>query len=237
MVGEGTNRRSADADGRVPVDRERRSPLDRLTGRLPTGRATVGAVLIVLAATGVLVAHRAASQPPTTRYVVAARDVPAGQVLTADDLGTLAADLPTGVTSVAADRADQLIGQITRSPLGELDLVRPSDVVAAASFIPPGSVEVPVEIDAARALPGAIRSGSRVDVLSTDPDEDGTVVLARDVLVVDVGGDEDSEAIGGTGGVPFRLAAPDADAATAIVDAAVRSQVTLVLPTSADDDG
>lgn len=210
--------------------------MDRFTAHLPSGRATVGAALIVIAASGVLVAHRVASRPPTTRYVVAARDIPAGAVLTTDDLGTLAATLPAGVPSVPAADAGRLVGRAARTALGELDLIRPADVVASSRFVPPGSVEVPVQIDPARALSGAIRAGSRVDVLVTDPESEGTVVLARNVPVVAVGGGR-SDGIGGVSGVRFRLAAPDADAATAIVDAAVRSQVTLVLPTTGPGDG
>ena len=114
--------------------------------------------------------------------------------------------------------------------MSELDLVRPGDLYQRGRFIQPGSVEVPVELDAARALPGALESGSRVDVLSTDPEAEGTVVLARRVRVVDVGDGEDGTGIGPSDGVRLRLAVPDQDTATAVVDAAVRSQLTLVLP-------
>jgi Flp pilus assembly protein CpaB len=200
---------------------------------LPSTRALTGAALIVVASAGVLVAHRSASQPPTTRYVVVTHDVPAGHRLTRDDLGTLAADLPSGVTAVEASDAAAVLGRVTRASLSEMDLVRRSDVLAAGRFTTPGSVEVPVEVDAGRSLGDALRPGSRVDVLSTDPEAAGTATLANDVLVVAVDGGS-ADGIGGSGARRVRLAAPDGTTASAIVDAAVRAQLTLVLPTPAE---
>jgi Flp pilus assembly protein CpaB len=197
---------------------------------LPSTRALTGAALIVAASAGVLVAHRSASQPPTTRYVVVTHDVPAGHRLTRADLGTLAADLPSGVTAVESADADRVLGRVTRASLSEMDLVRSGDVLEAGRFTTPGSVEVPVEVDAGRSLGDALRPGSRVDVLSTDPEAAGTATLATDVLVVAVDG-ESADGIGGSGARRVRLSAPDATTASAIVDAAVRAQLTLVLPT------
>jgi hypothetical protein len=221
QLGNATAPRSAPADPRVS---------DRRRNRLPGGRATAGAALIVIAAAGVLVAHRSASAPPDSRYVVVARDLEAGHVLARADLGTLAADLPSGVRAVPAAEAGALLGRVTRTSLSELDLIRPTDVVEPGRFTRPGSVEVPVAVDAARAPVGALRTGTRVDVLATDPEGEGTQVLATDVLVVGV--DDDGEgAIGDSSGIRVRLAVDGADTATGVVDAAVRAQVTLVLPT------
>jgi Flp pilus assembly protein CpaB len=230
MVGE----RNIDSAGTGPAGAPRRRV--RYHGALPRPRALTGAALVVLAAAGVLVAHRTASEPPTTRYVVAARSIAAGHVLTGEDLGTMAAELPSGMAAVAASDATDLVGRVTRTSMSELDLVRPDDVLARGRFTVPGSVEVPVEVDAARALDGIVRSGSRVDVLSTDPDGQGTVALARDVLVVGVDAPS-GDAIGDSSARRVRLAAPDATAASAIVDASVRSQLTLVLPTPVEGPG
>lgn len=200
-------------------------------GQLPSRRATLGAALVVLAAAGVLTAHRSATRPPTTRFVVAAHDVPAGSTLRKSDLGTLAMELPSGVGSVTAADARKLIGTVTLHPLRALDLVRPNDVASGADAPDAGSVEVPVEIDRARSLGSSLRAGSRVDVLSTDPDGEGTVVLARDVLVV--AADRRDDGFGSSGATSFRLAVPDSATATAVVDASVRSRITLVLPDTA----
>jgi hypothetical protein len=203
---------------------------DRRRNRLPGGRATAGAALMVIAAAGVLVAHRSASAPPTSRYVVVAHDLDAGHVLGRADLGTLAADLPSGVRAVPAADADGLLGRVTRTSLSELDLIRPADVIESGRFTRPGSVEVPVAVDASRAPVGALRTGTRVDVLATDPEGDGTQVLATDVLVVGIADGGDG-AIGDTSEVRVRLAVDGAETATDVVDAAVRAQLTLVLPT------
>src|SRR5262249_55219180 len=146
-------------------------------------------------------------------------------------LGTLAADLPDGVPAFDAADATDLLGTVTRAPMAELDLVRPSDVVAADRRGPPRARPGPGPGGAPRPLRGAGRAGQRVDVLATDPDGLGTVALATDVLVLDVESDDDAD-IGGTAGARYRLAAPDRATAVAIVDAAVRSQLTLVLPTA-----
>lgn len=203
---------------------------------LPGGRAMLGAVLVVLAGAGVLAAHRAATAPATHRWTVVTRDVPAGTVLTSDDLGTVAAEMPTGSPAVPASRARSLIGGLTVAPLAEMSLVRPGDVRDPADAAAAGSVEVPVEIERSRDLGDSIHQGSLVDVLSTDPELDGTVVLARAVKVLDVGRSEGG-GIGDGSTVRYRLALPDADSAVAVVDASVRSQLTLVVPTGGRSDG
>jgi len=196
----------------------------------------LGAVLVVLAGIGVLSAHRAASAPTRERWTVVTRDVPAGTTLSAGDLGTVAAELPSGSPAVPATRARTLIGSVTVGPLAEMALVRPGDVVDGSDDIPAGSVEVPVEIERSRDLGDSVRVGSRVDVLSTDPDLDGTTVLATAVPVLDVV-DSDDIGIGGGDTVRYRLALPDSDTATAVVDASVRSQLTLVVPVETPTDG
>lgn len=204
--------------------------------RWPSGRALLGAVLVVVAAAGVLSAHRAASQPPTTRWVVATRDVPAGAVLRADDLGTVAVDLPSGIGAVAGSDAEQVVGAVTLRPLRDMDLLRPTDVGDPAETPSAGSVEVPVEVDRGRSMSGSIHSGSRVDVLTTDPDGGGTTTIAQDVLVVSTE-EPDADGIGSTDAVRYRLALPDRESATAVVDASVRSHLTLVLPDPGADRG
>ena len=57
----------------------------------------VGGLLVALAALVAWVAASAAGRPPTTRYVVAAGPIGPGQVIEADDLRLIVADLPPGV--------------------------------------------------------------------------------------------------------------------------------------------
>lgn len=210
------------------ADPARQARLRRWTARAPTGRAMLGAALVVLAAAGVLVAHRAATRPPTTRFVIVTHDVAAGTTLEADDLGTLAMELPHSMAAVRADDARSLVGDVTLHPLRAFDLLRRSDLTDRVGATDAGSVEVPVEVDRGRSLGGAVHAGTRVDVLSTDPDGAGTVVLARNALVVAV--EQGEGGIGSTGGSRYRLAVPDPQTATEVVDASVRARLTLVLP-------
>jgi len=218
-----------DGDGRVGRRRSRRIPRAAVRHRLPNRRALTGAVLVAASAAGVLVAHRAAAEPPHERYVVVAKEVAAGQVLRPGDLGTLPMDLPAGVAAVSDARADELVGRVARTELAALSLVRPGDLLDPGRFVDPGSVEVALELPPARALQGTLRVGDRVDVLSTDPEGTGTSTIARWARVSGVA-DEERDAIGAGGTVLVRLGLADADQAAAVVDASVRSEVSLVLP-------
>jgi hypothetical protein len=72
-----------------------------------------------------------------------------------------------------------------------------------------------------------------VHVLSTDPDGRGTTTVAQNALVAQVGSDDGVEAIGSSGQVRVRLSLPDAAAAQSVVDASVRAELTLALPSPA----
>lgn len=198
--------------------------------RLPAGRAVIGALLIVAAAASVVVAHRAATSPPQDRFLVATRTIPAGHTLTVDDLGSVAMDLPPGMSAVALQDADSIVGRVTRHQIGDTDLVRNSDLYEPDRFVQPGSVEVVVDLDPAGALQGALAVGQTVDVLSSSSDGSSTTTIVRGALVTGVG-TEDS-GIGATGRSAVRLSVPDGTTAELLVDAAVRSTVTLVLPSA-----
>lgn len=202
--------------------------------RLPSRRSVTGAALVALSAIGVLVAHRAAVEPPTTRYVVATADLPAGQVLRASDLGAVAMDLPGGIPAVPAEDARELVGRVTRTGIERHALVRPGDLLARDRLAEPGSVEVAVELQPARALRGTLTVGDRVDVLATDPDSTGTRTVAGGALVTAVG-DDGGDGIGSSSTVLVRLGLPDRDVASAVVDASIRSELSLVLPAPVEE--
>lgn len=195
----------------------------------------LGGLLITVAAAGVLVAHRAAATPPNHRVVVATADLEVGQRLTSDDLGTVAVDLPNGVAAVPAADAEALIGRTVRTSVEELALLRPSDLYEAGRFDDLAAVEVAVDLSPASALLGSIRVGDLVDVLSTDPDATGTRRVATDARVTAVT-DPDEGGIGADGSVRIRLGVPDHETATAVVDAAIRSEVSLILPAPTRSD-
>lgn len=204
---------------------------------LPTGRGLVGGVLVVTAVAGVLVAHRAATQPPTTRYVVMTRDVASGDPVGVDDLGTIAAELPDDVGAVSGVEADGLIGRVARVPLHDMDLLREGDLFEPDRFTTPGTTEIALDLTPAQALLGTLQVGDRVDVLSTDPDGVGTTTVATDVLVSEVH-DDDAGGIGATGTVRVRIGVADTASAESVVDASVRTEITLSLPAPGPtDDG
>ena len=202
---------------------------DRLRRRLPSGRALVGGMLVTVAGAGILVAHRAATQPPTTRYVIATRAVATGEMISPSDLGTIALDLPADMAAIPADDASDLVGRVVAAPLSELSLVRPADVLEAGRFVDPESVEISLDLPPARALDGIVQDGDRVDVLATDPDSDGTTLLASGVRISSVV-DETGGGIGASGTVRIVLSLPSTERAELLVDAALRAELTLVLP-------
>ena len=67
----------------------------------------------LVAAVGGLIAHDTATRPPTTTFVVARRALPAGRVLRAADLGTVALHLPAGVSVVPGRLGPSLVGRRT----------------------------------------------------------------------------------------------------------------------------
>ena len=209
---------------------------DRSTRALPPvrWRAVLGAALVTAAAGGVLVAHRAAQEPPGTRYLVVTSAVEAGHALTRADLGSVAVDLPDSIGAVPAGRAGEVVGRIVARNLGDLDLLRPSDLLERDRYTSPTEQEVTVTLDAARAPMGTLHVGDTVRALATATEGTGTRTLAEAVRVVGIDNPTSDGAIGATSGVRVRLAAPDGDTATAIVDAAVREHITLVLPSPAD---
>ena len=209
----------------------------RLTGtlqRLPSLRAAVGAALVMAAAAGVLSAHASASRPPRTRYTVARTNLPAGHRLAAADLGVVAVDLPRGARPVPASRADQLVGRTTAVALHRLDLLRPADLLPRDGAAVAGVV-VPIDVESARSPGAALRPGTVVTVLATDPDSTGTVTVAPAATVVAV--DTSDESLGASTTRQVRLRVTTPAAAAGLVDAAVRSTITLTLPAAPTEGG
>jgi Flp pilus assembly protein CpaB len=191
----------------------------------------VGIALVAAAAAMVLVAHRSANRPPRHRWLVAVAEVPVGTPLGRRHLGTAPIDLPRGVQAVAATDLDDVLGRVTARPLADGQLLTPDDLLAAGRFDGGEGIEVTVTLDERRWPRGGLDVGDRVDVLSTDPDGDGTRPLVSRARLVALDDDGDGgSGLGGAGGTRVRLAVPDAAAATALVDAAVREELTVVLP-------
>jgi Flp pilus assembly protein CpaB len=190
----------------------------------------VGIALVAAAAAMVLVAHRSANRPPRHRWLVAVAEVPVGTPLGRHHLGTAPIDLPRGVQAVAATDLEDVLGRVTARPLADGQLLTPDDLLAAGRFDGGDGIEVTVTLDERRWPGGGLDVGDRVDVLSTDPDGEGTRPLVSRARLVALDDGDGAAGLGGDGGTRVRLAVPDAAAATALVDAAVREQLTVVLP-------
>lgn len=186
----------------------------RLTDGLTSVRRAVlrrRRALAVLCAMGAVAAGLRATAPPAEpsfEVLVAARDLPAGAVLAADDLTTVALrpdTAPDGVLTDTAEATGSVLAAAVRSgePLTDVRLVGP-DLTGGA----PGTIALPVRLsDAAQA--GLLQVGDEIDLLATDPESRTTTTV--------------------TSGVPV-LAVPDAD--TGATDALTGRLIVVGIPAS-----
>ena len=193
---------------------------------LPGSRAVVGGFLVALAALGVFAALQGASEHPTTRYVVVARDVSAGTTLTPADLRTDLVDLPGGVASRAFTDPGSLVGRVAIGPMSEGELVQRSAVVEQWKAGTAYQVSLPIE--RSRALAGGLVAGETVDVLVTYSTE--TIVVSRGASVIrsDTGG---RGTISSGGETVLVLAVQSPDEVLAITHGSQVGKVTVVRTT------
>lgn len=161
-------------------------------------------VLLAAALAALAVAGRgAATSPwgPPVQVVVATTDLPAGRVLTVDDL--VEADWPRAlVPPAASDRLEELVGRSLGAPVVAGSPVSSTHVAEGglAAGLPPGHAAV--------ALPApegvTLRSGQHIDLLAGDGDRGGVrlastaTVVAADETTVWVGvRREDAAAVAG----------------------------------------
>lgn len=151
------------------------------------------AVLIVIGV-AIVVARLSPKPAPTTAIVAAARDLPAGAVLTAADLRTIAlppATVPFGATTeLASVVGSQLSGPLRRGePLTD---VRLTDGVLSRPA--PGVVSAPVRLADSQAAQ-LLQPGQRIDVLAASTavgdagpagTGSGSLVAAASVVAADV---------------------------------------------------
>jgi len=167
--------------------------------------------------------------PPTQPVLVAARDLPAGTVLVADDLATRR--FPVGVAPGAAvSRADAL-GRTIAAPLTAGEPVTVVRLVAPGLLDGyPGLVAVPVRIPDPDSV-ALLQVGDRIDLLATDPGGGGTALVARQVPVLALPGPaDDSSALVTNSAVAGRLVVigTTAEMSEKVADASVRGFLTVV---------
>ncbi len=144
----------------------RLSPSRREVGRgraLPSSRAAIGALLVVLSGLGLTYAARRATAEPTTRFAVAAREIAPGEVLGLNDMRLVTMQLDPQVAGGAFSDAGVLVGAVTVGPLGSGELIQSSAVQRGG----PSLREMSFPIQSSRALNGDIDPGDRIDVVAT----------------------------------------------------------------------
>lgn len=222
----GPGREAPSANGARSVARRR---------SLPGSRAVVGGLLVALSAVGVFAAYASATTEPSDRFVVAARDLPVGTVLSASDLALSPMVLPGPARGRAFRSASSLVDSVVVGPVGAGELVQASAVVEKAGA--PDEREVSVAVEAARAVAGTLSPGDRVDVVATfgSGDAAATLTVVAGARVVGRTGAGD-DAVGAAGAETVSLALRRAEDAVAVAHAAVAGEVTLVRTTGAPDD-
>ncbi len=173
--------------------------------------------------------HAVAAPPaPTVSVLVAARDLPAGQVLDADDLVSVDFAPGSEPDDVVGDAGGRVLAAPLRrgEPLTDVRLVGP-----ALTEGHPGLVALPVRLPDA-AMVGLLEVGDRIDLVATDPQEGGAEVVAADVPVLALPAPSADEP--GASALPGRLVVVGAedDDVPALADAAVRSFVTFTWASS-----
>lgn len=140
--------------------------------------------LILLTSAALMLWGRSHSTTPTEPTLVAARDVPAGQVLGAEDVTVT--DWPASVRPASALAGpDAVVGRRTIAavaagePISQLRVVGPSALAGTGD----GQVAVLLPQDPL-AKAGMLRSGDHVDVVGLDGDTARTLVSAAPVLTV-----------------------------------------------------
>ena len=166
--------------------------------------------------------HSVAAPPPATvRVSVAARDLPAGEILSADDL--VRADFAPG--SVPDDLAGDAVGRTLAAPL------RRGEPVTAVRLVgplltdgTPGLVATPVRLPD-RGMVALLQVGDRIDLVAADPQAGDAEVVASDLPVLALPHDDEASAAAGLPGRLVVVGAPPDDVGP-IAAAAVRAFVT-----------
>lgn len=214
----------------------------RTATALPGGRAVVGALLVSLAAVGVLAAYVSASAGPQGTFVVARRPIDVGQRIDPEDLRVERIDLPPSVAAQAFDDLEGLTGSVAVAPITEGQLVARSAVRVGAhsgsgpddGAGTPTAREFSFAVERERALDGQLARGEQVDLLATfgNGDRATTIVAARAVPIIRLS-DQGKGSIGAGGKLVLTIALDDIDTVTRLAHATQVAAITVVRSTGA----
>jgi hypothetical protein len=195
---------------------------------LPGGRAVAGAFLVTAAAVGVFAAYLDATAEPSASWLVATREVAAGDVIDADVLDEVAIDVPQAQREslVPADRADDVVGRVALGPVREGDLLQWTTVLAVEP--PEGASTFTFSVPSSRvAFRGDLAAGDTIDLVATYSET--TVYVARDIPLL-----AGPATGGGDGTATITVAVNDPDTVLAVANALDAAQVYVL---RSDPDG
>ncbi len=198
---------------------------------LPGSRSVVGGLLVLVA---VLLAWWAASggdQPSGQPIVVAATPIAPGQVIRADQLATITADLPAPVASRTFTESSAVAGRVALGPLA------PGTVIGSGSVSdsdpPRGEREITFPVQSAWALDGRLRPGDRIDVFATygDGSTSQTMKVLAGVTVREFSVD-DTRQIGDGSGTTLTVAVGPSVSMESVVNASRAAVITVARVTT-----
>lgn len=177
-----------------------------------TNRIAAGVVLGALAIGGNVLVYTNLDDREAVLQVV--RDLPAGSIVTADDLRTVDVDVDGSVNVVAGDDVDQVVGYYAKVRLVSGSLVT-ADALQSTPLVTPGASIVAVQV-AEGALPLGLRERAAVQLV-VPPAGNG----ADEVLVIDgraVGLPTGADSVTGRQTLSVEVAAADAPKVAAADD-------------------
>jgi pilus assembly protein CpaB len=164
----------------------RRGPLrPGMGGRLSRGHV----VMVIAGLVGVVLSFAALREHEGgSRVMVAAREIRAGERVTADDFRSEAVTMsaPLLATVVRASDVDGVVGRIAGATVAEGEIVTKRLLRPRAARAGQRAMSIP--IDPARAVGGRLAAGDRVDVVFAGEQAVSIIVADAEVLAVDASG-------------------------------------------------
>jgi Flp pilus assembly protein CpaB len=159
---------------------------------------------------------------PTVSVLAAARDLPAGTVVAAEDL--IGVRLPPHALPVGL--VDDPTGRMLASPLRRGEQVTDARLVGQSLLSGyPGVTAVPVRLPDPGVL-ALLRVGDRIDLLATDPEGGGTRIVAHEAVVIAIPSTEVNATASGLPGALVVIGTTPAQAGQ-VADSAVRSYLSV----------
>ncbi|MGW7067105.1 SAF domain-containing protein [Streptomyces sp. NPDC054878] len=184
----------------------------------------IGAVMVLAGALGFAGLLNASGE--RSDVLALARDVPAGQKVTAADLRVVALPKDPGLKPVAATKKDTVVGRRTVAALSQGTLLTPRQLTGKGG-LQPGEALVAVEVKRGMAPVDALRPGAIVSLV-TRPKEGEVVGKEQPELAEVAGRVVKVGAPSSSGDVVVQTAVRDADSGVVASDASA-GRVAIVL--------